>query len=403
MHDHAVTLSMDETRLGAAGGRAALLAVAVGVIGLAAGAVLAFRSHEAAERFFHAYLFSFCFCLSLSLGAMFFVLLQHVCRAGWSVVVRRLAEAVADNMLLLAVLALPIIGGMSHLYEWTHADVVARDHALHEKQPYLNSGFFVLRLAVYFIAWVVLARFYARSSIRQDAGGDPLLTLRMQRLSSPALFIFALTTTFASFDLLMSLDPHWYSTIFGVYYFAGSAVGFFALLAVMIFLLQRAGRLTHAITAEHLHDVGKLVFAFTVFWAYIAFSQYLLIWYANIPEETIWYLRRQSEGWAAVGLLLLFGHFVVPFLVLMARRPKRRPLVLAACTVWVLLMHALDLYWLVVPKVSPNSPVPHLVDLACLLGVGGLFTAATILRLGKQSLVPLGDPRLGESLAFENV
>jgi hypothetical protein len=199
------------------------------------------------------------------------------------------------------------------------------------------------------------------------------------------------------------MDPHWYSTMFGVYYFAGAAVGIFALLPIMAVLTQRSGRLTRAIHDEHYHDLGKQLFGYVVFWAYIAFSQYMLMWYGDIPEETSWYLRRQRNGWEVLSLLLLFGHFVLPFVALMSRVPKRRPKVLAAMGVWILLMHWADLHWLVMPELHPEGFAFHLMDVACLVGLGGLFAAVVLKRLSGRSLIPEKDPRLAESLAFENV
>jgi hypothetical protein len=328
-----VDISLEPRRLDDLGPAVIRVATVLGVIGLAAGVLLIFVTDEGRPRFFHAYLVSFCYFLSLALGALFFVALQHLTRSGWSVVVRRLAEGIAATLPVLAVLCIPVLLGMHDLYHWTHSDAVAGDSLLQWKQPYLNTPFFIVRVVVYFVVWTLLAWFFLTASVRQDATGDVRLTLRMQAASAPAMVLYAITVTFAAFDLLMSLDPHWYSTIFGVYYFAGSVVGFFALLALVVYLLQRAGRLTRAITIEHYHDLGKLIFAFVVFWAYIAFSQYLLIWYANIPEETVWYLRRQSGSWAAVSLVLLFAHFVVPFVALLSRVSKRRKSLLAAVAV----------------------------------------------------------------------
>jgi len=403
VRDTPANLTAEDHRLGDGAIHVARAGILVGAAGLAVSLIWGRSAEDLGHRFFHAYLVSFAFYLSLSLGGLFFVILQHLTRSGWSVVLRRPAESIASNLWLMAILALPLIPGIRHLYHWADADAVARDHLLHGKEPYLNVQFFLIRLAVCFVVWIALAAFFRRNSVRQDSTGDVGLTLRMQKWSAPAMLLYAVTATFAAFDLLMSLDPHWYSTIFGVYYFSGSVLGFFAMLALTVLLLQRAGRLAHAVTAEHYHDLGKLVFAFTVFWAYIAFSQYMLIWYANIPEETVWYLRRQNGEWAVVGLALLFGHFVVPFLVLMSRWQKRRPGVLAACCVWVLLMHLLDMYWLVIPQTSPTSARPSLVDITCFLGVGGLYVAGLALSLRRQALVPLRDPRLRESLAFENV
>jgi hypothetical protein len=389
--------------LGALGERVTKAAAAVGAAGVIASLALAALGGGGFKRFFFSYLLSFSYLLTLALGALFFVILQHLTRAGWSVVVRRWAESVAAVLPALAALAVPLVAfGLHDLYHWTHAEAVAADHLLQAKQPYLNVPFFVLRLAVYFSIWVLLSRFFLSRSLAQDKDGDPELTLQMERRAAPAMLLFALTATFAAFDLLMSLDPHWYSTMFGVYVFAGSVVSFIALLAVLVFAGQRAGLLRHAVTVEHYHDIGKLLFAFTVFWAYIAFSQYMLMWYANLPEETAWLLRRQTNGWGWIGMVLLVGHFALPFAALLSRAPKRRPRAVATVAAWVLLMHWFDLYWVVVPEVSRASAVPHLLDLTTLLGLSGLVVAFAAHRMRGRSLVPERDPRLAESLRFEN-
>jgi hypothetical protein len=391
----------EERRLGEGAERVWRVAAAVGAVLLAVSVVLALVG-GGAKRLAFAYLTSYAWALSLALGALFFVLLQHLTRAGWSVVVRRLAEGVAGTLPYWAAGAVPVLASMSLLYHWTHPDAVAADVLLQAKAPYLNVPFFIVRLAVYFAVWIWLVRFFAGRSRHQDESGDPAVSLLLQRRSAPAMIGFALTATFASFDLLMSLDPHWFSTIFGVYFFAGSIVGFVALLTVLALLLQRSGLLRRVITVEHYHDLGKLLFAFTVFWAYIAFSQYMLYWYAAIPEETGWLVRRQSHGWGVVGLVLLAGHFLLPFLVLLSRTPKRTPRLLGVVAVWMLLVHWVDLYWLAMPEASPERAVPQLVDLTVFAGVAALGVAFVVLSLRKGSLVPERDPRLAESLGFEN-
>jgi hypothetical protein len=392
----------EKRHLGVGGRRLWQLAGAVGLLALVAAAALGLSGTDHGRGFYFAYLVNFGWVLSLALGALFFVVLQHLTRAGWSVVVRRVAEAVAGTLPLVAVLLLPVLAGIHELYHWSHAEAVAADPLLQGKSSYLNVPFFVARCAVYFAAWWLTSRFYLARSVRQDASGDVGLTLAMQRRSAPAMLLFALTATFASIDLLMSLDPHWYSTIFGVYFFSGSVVSFISLLALAAWLLQRSGLMRHVVTIEHYHDLGKLMFAFTVFWAYIAFSQYMLYWYANIPEETGWFLRRQSGGWGWVGLLLIFGHFLVPFVLLLSRPPKRRPGVLAAVAAWILAMHWADLHWLVMPELRPNAPMPTPLELLLLVGVGGVWLAGVVFVMGRQSLVPERDPRLPESLSFEN-
>jgi hypothetical protein len=312
------------------------------------------------------------------------------------------SEALSATLPLLAVLSIPLLLGLKQLYPWAQPAVVAGQHVLQGKAAYLNVPFFVARWVVYLVAWIVMARFFFRKSLQQDCSGDPTLTVRMQRRAAPAMVVLGITLTFAAIDMLMSLDPAWYSTIFGVYYFAGCVVGIYALLTATVFTLQRSGFLRTAVTVEHYHDLGKLLFGFVIFWAYIGFSQYMLIWYANIPEETRWLAVRQENGWGWVGLLLVVGHFLLPFVALISRGPKRRPRILAAVAVWMLVMHWVDVYWLVVPAASPGSPVPHLVDLTLFVGLCSLFLAAAAFALRGRSLVPERDPRLEESLAFEN-
>jgi hypothetical protein len=224
----------------------------------------------------------------------------------------------------------------------------------------------------------------------------------MEAASTAGLILFAFTVTFFAFDYVMSLTPHWYSTIYGVYVFAGAILSFFAFLPILAYVVQGWGALRRAITTEHYHDLGKLVFAFTVFWAYIGFSQYMLMWYANLPEETVWYLARQTGGWTAVSIFLIFGHFLVPFLALMSRNVKRRLPLLLAGAGWMLLMHYVDVTWLVRPAHSPGAVPLSLMDLATFVGIGGVFCAALVRRLSAHALVPVKDPRLHESMSFEN-
>jgi hypothetical protein len=262
--------------------------------------------------------------------------------------------------------------------------------------------FFLMRAVFYFACWSFIALIYYRLSRAQDATGDPSVSARLRRLAGPAIIVLALTQTFASIDWIMSLTPQWYSTIFGVYFFAGSFVGFIALLSIVAVAMRRAGLLDTAISPEHLHDLGKFLFAFTAFWAYIAFSQFFLMWYANLPEETIWYKVRLEGSWKTVSLLLMAGHFGVPFFYLMGRDVKRNGWTLALGASWLLAMHFVDLYWQVMPTLHPEGVRPSALDLAALVTIGGCFVAAASWLMRRQALVPIRDPRLGESLTFEN-
>lgn len=380
--------------------RLPLVGGVAGAIGIIASIGLGLRDPE---QFFFSWLVAFVFFLSIALGGLFFVLTHFVTKAAWSVVVRRLAENVMGTLPLFIVLFIPILFGMKHLYHWTHPEAVAHDPLLQGKAAYLNTPFFLVRAGIYLASWALMSLWFVRRSVRQDRTGDVPTTLRMIRLSAPALFVFALTVSFAAIDWLMSLDPHWYSTIFGVYYFSGCLVGIFAFMALLAAALRRSGVLGGTVTTEHFHDLGKLLFAFTVFWAYIAFSQYLLIWYGNIPEETIFYLHRSEGSWQVLTAMLAWGHFGLPFLFFLPRGVKRRGGLLVGGAVWLLLMHLADLHWLVMPVLHEHGFEPTLLDLTTLLGVGGSFLAAIGWQLRRRALIPVRDPRLPESMLFENV
>jgi hypothetical protein len=379
--------------------RLPVIGAVLAVLGAAACAILGLADPR---QFFFSWLVSYLFFLSLALGALFFVLIQYAAQGSWGIVVRRIGETVFATMPLMAALFLPLVLGLRELYEWAAPGAVEHDPLLAWKAPYLNVPFFLIRAAVYFGCWSFIALLYYRLSRGQDATGNPAVSVRLRRLAGPSLIVLAVTTTFASFDWIMSLTPHWFSTIFGVYFFAGSFVGFIALLSVVAVAMRNAGLIETAISAEHLHDLGKFLFAFTAFWAYIAFSQFFLIWYANIPEETIWYKARLEGSWQAVSILLIVGHFAVPFFYLMGRAVKRRGATLAVGGAWLLAMHFVDLYWMVMPTLHPAGVSPSVLDVAAFVAVGGCFVAAAGWLLRRHALVPLGDPRLPESLAFEN-
>jgi hypothetical protein len=380
--------------------RLPVIGAACALLGAVACAILGAANPK---QFFFSWLVSFLFFVSLALGALFFVLIQYATQGGWGIVVRRIGETVFATVPVMAALFLPVLLGLHDLYEWSHAEAVADDALLRWKAPYLNVPFFLIRAALYFGCWSFIALLYYRGSRGQDATGDPAVSARLRRLAGPAIIVLALTQTFASVDWIMSLTPHWYSTIFGVYFFAGSFVGFIALLSVAAVAMRRAGLLDTVISAEHLHDLGKLLFAFTAFWAYIAFSQFFLIWYANLPEETIWYKARLEGSWMTVSLFIMAGHFGVPFFYLMGRAVKRKGWTLALGGTWLLAMHFVDLYWQVMPTLHPEGVRPSVLDLAAFFAVGGCLAAAAGWLMRRQALVPLRDPRLAESLAFENV
>jgi hypothetical protein len=379
--------------------RIPLVGVVSAVVGILGCAILGPANPK---QFFFSWLVSFLFFLSLALGALFFVLIQYAAQGGWGIVLRRIGETTFATIPVFAALILPVLLGLHDLYEWSHPEAVAEDALLRWKAPYLNVPFFLIRAALYFGLWSFIALTYYRGSRSQDVTGDPGVSARLRRLAGPAIIVLAVTQTFASVDWIMSLTPHWYSTMFGVYFFAGSFVGFIALLSVVAAAMRRAGLLDTVISVEHLHDVGKLLFGFTVFWTYIAFSQFFLIWYANLPEETTWYQARLEGSWMTVSVVLMVGHFIAPFFYLMGRPVKRNGTTLAVGGAWLLVMHFLDLYWQVMPTLHPEGVRPAVLDVAALLAIGGCFVAAATWLMRRQALVPLRDPRLSESLAFEN-
>ncbi len=354
------------------------------------------------DRFFHAYLTAFVFWTSLGLGALFFTMLHHLVGARWSVVVRRIAESIMMTLPYMAALLIPALLGMHSLYHWSHADAVAHDHALQAKSGYLNATFFIIRSVVYFGIWSYLAFRLYRLSLEQDKGDREEITAQMKKVSAYGMLLFAVTITYAAFDWLMSLDPHWYSTIFGVYFFAGGLLSFIALITLIILMLQRKGILVGTITVEHYHDLGKLMFAFVVFWTYIGFSQYFLIWYGNIPEETIWYLKRWEGSWQTVSMVILFGHFVLPFVALLFRATKRASAALWMLTIWILLMHWTDMYWLVYPSLLKEGASIGWIEPSAMLLVGGVFLWAFWQRFSRSPLVPVKDPKLEASIHHVN-
>ncbi|HBP21423.1 MAG TPA: hypothetical protein DEA08_27000 [Planctomycetes bacterium] len=424
---------------------------AMGVVGLLLCALFSLWNPT---RLAAAYLQGFCFLLSLTLGALFFVMVQHLTRAGWSVTVRRVAEILASNVLLMALLFIPLVPMIGYGYlqpkatypsllkkqeaaahhgaEAAHGGEAAHgaaaghgDHGgAHDsawktgphlpgvahatmdkaKKWWLSFWPLVCRMAIYFFIWISLSRFFLGKSVQQDESKDPAITNSMQRWAPLGVVLFGLTVCLAGFDLLMALDPYWYSTMFGVYFFAGGFLSFFATLNLTLFLLRSKGVAAEAITPEHYHDTGKFMFAFTVFWAYIGFSQYMLIWYGNIPEETGWFLIRQTGGWKWISALLILGHFVVPFFLVMSRWPKRQPALLALLSVYILGMHFLDMFWLVSPQKSPLGVVPvPLMDFFLLIFMIAIYAAFTIsVGMRGKNMIPTGDPRLIEAVHFHN-
>ena len=410
------------------------LAIGVAVVGLGGGAAIGYTGAFGtdAHHFWRAYLIAFLFGLTMCLGGLFFVFVQHLTRAGWSVAVRRPAEALAANLRWIWVLFLPfaalwMMGKANIVWIWADMETLKANNEaefliVEAKTAFLNPTFFWIRACVYFVVWAALSHFFLTNSVRQDESGDRAISSRMQKFSAPTAILFGLTITFAAFDWIMSLSPAWFSTMFGVYFFCGCATAGFAMMILITVRLTQVGALKGIVSREHFQDMGKLMWAFgIVFWAYIGFSQYMLIWYANRPEETGWFLARQIGGWGFFSFALLFGHFVLPFVGLLSKWMKRAPLILSIGAVWMLCFHYVDLYWLIMPEIPSDldtfakyadmsakyadtqTHFGNPVNFLLALGVAGTVIAGTISTLSRVALVPKQDPRLAESIRFENM
>lgn len=363
------------------------------------------------KQFYHSYLFGYVFALDIALGALFWVLIHHVSDAGWSVGLRRVFENMTRALLPLVVLFLPIMmgiytGNLHQWYEFIHKDPsTLHGHEVHiqeVKQIYFATPFLLFRLTLYFSVWVGYSVRMRRWSSEQDTFGGAAHTRKMQRLAPSGVLLLALTSTFFAFDFLMSLQYTWFSTIFGVYFWTGAIRGSLATCVLVVLGLRRAGYLQNTITIEHLHDVAKIMFGFTIFWAYIAFSQYFLIWYGNMPEETQFYLLRRNGAWYPMSILLPILYFVVPFFMLLPRSHKRCGRWLAFIAGWVLVMHAYDLYWQIMPVLHTDTIHFHYLDVAAPVGMFGLLLLCTMWGFQRLPLIPIRDARLNETIGYQN-
>ena len=374
-------------------GRGALYA------GVAALALCAAGAAIDVDQFFRSWLTAFVFWAGIPLGCLAILMIQHVTGGVWGAVIRRGLEAGARTIPWMALAFLPLVFGMKSLYPWARPEVVAADALLRHKAPYLNVTFFLIRAAFYFAVWWLLAWRLSRMSQEQDRGGGAGLVRRMVLFSSGGLLAFVLTMTFASVDWVMSLEPRWVSTIYGPLLMAGQAVAAFCFAILVTVRVSRArdaeGRdLAAALTPDVLHDLGKLLFAFVMVWAYFALSQFLIIWSANLPEEIPWYLRRLEGGWQWVGLAVILLHFGVPFGLLLMRRVKRSADRLVRVLLLVLVMRVVDTWWMVAPAFGGGTVRLHWMDPLALIGMGGLFVHLFQRQLARMPLLPLNDPQI---------
>lgn len=368
-------------------------ALIAGVAGLALTAVGFFLSPD---QFFRSYLLGFLYWFGIALGSMAILMIHHIAGGAWGAVIRRLLESSIGTIPLLAVLFIPVALGIHHLYEWSHADVVANDPILQSKAAYLNVPFFLARAVLYFVIWGVVAALLRRWSVEQDSDTDPKIVLRMELMSRGGLVIYGLTVTFAVVDWVMSLEPHWFSTVFGLLVMGGQGLAAFAFCVPLAVLLSRRETVGRVFGPSQYHDLGNMMLAFTMIWAYLSFSQLIIIWSGNLPEETTWYFTRSQGGWKIVGYSLLFLHFAVPFAVLLQRKIKRAGSKLAIVALWLLFMRFVDLYWLVAPSLHPQNALPSWLDFTAVIGIGGVWLWFFVGRLAQNPVLALNDPSLPE-------
>lgn len=349
-------------------------------------------------RAWHGYLVGYFYFTTVAIGGLFFAAVQHMTSAGWSVNIRRLVEALTAFLPMAAVGGILLIVAGPQLYSWLRPEVVAEDALIQHKTPYLNLTFFAIRMVLFLGLWLWFGKIIVGRSLEQDKTGDESITHRMMKPSVIFMLVFALSYSLFSVDTLMSLEPHWFSTIFGVYCFAGLFQSTMACTILLAVYFMKKGQLKGFVDENHLHDLGKFLFAFTVFWAYIAFSQYMLIWYANLPEETIFFIPRSHGSWMWVSIALILFKFIVPFFALLPRWAKRTPAHLVAVSVLILIMQYVDIYWLVFPNFNHDETVFSFSEVLIFLGFAGLFLFSVTRFLSKNSIVPYRDPRIQESL-----
>jgi hypothetical protein len=379
-----------EVSSGAKTGFAALAAIGVAtfIFGLMT------DPHRAWAAFVHEHFYFMC----LGLGGAFFAAIQWLTGAMWSAPIRRLSEAFTAYLPFALVTVIVLYFGIHHTYIWSHAEHVKGDIVLEGKSGYLSPTFFIIRQIVAVLVWIYFARKLVGNSIAQDASGDFSFTLRNRKLAPAFLALFGVTFTMVAFDELMSLDPHWFSTMFGVYCFAGLFYANLASTCLLVLYLRGKGKLTGIVNDNHLHDLGKFMFAFTVFWAYIGFSQFMLIWYANLPEETSYFAHRMADGWFWVSAFLLIGKFMTPFFLLLPRDAKRSPKMLAVVGCWMLFAQWMDVLWMVQPEFFRDGPHIGIIEIGMFLGFAGIFLGLVTRFIAKNNIVAIGDPRLAESV-----
>ena len=364
----------------------------VGLVGLTISVIGAFFN---LEQFWQSYLLAYIFWLQFGLGCLAMVMLHHLVGGRWSFIIRRLMEAGAMTLPLLAALFIPLLFGLTWLYSWTDSEYIAQNELLQHKSVYLNIPFFLIRAALYLIVWGGLAYLLNRWSLKQDQTDDANLTTRMRRLSGVGIIIYMLTATFAAYDWMMSLEPEWFSSIYGLLFIAGQALAALALAIIGLSLLVRH-QAASSDWVDYFNDLGNFLLGFVMIWAYVSFSQFLVIWSANLPEEAVWYYRRSQGGWQWLGVLLIAFHFALPFLLLLSRLVKRKVQLLTIVAALIIVARLADLYWLIMPAFYPNQIHAHWMDLTLIITIGGGWLALFFRQVASKPLLPLNDPQFQE-------
>ena len=367
-------------------------ALGVGIIGVGLCILQFFLNRPA---FFQSWLFAYLYWNGLVLGCTGILLLHNVVGGNWGVVIKRFAEAAAKTAPITFVGVIPILLGVHYLYIWSDPNYVAHHESVRLKQAYLNVPFWSGRAVLYFVIVAICAFYLSGLGAEQDRTGDPGVLIRMRRFSAPMLILFTLAGTFAFFDWIMSIEPEWYSTMYGAMFLVGQMLESFAFCIILLYLFSQWKPFAGLIKIQHYHDIGNLVLAFTMLWAYTSFAQFLIIWAGNLPEEIPWYLRRFSGGWGAIAFVIGVFHFCVPFFLLLMRFIKKNPKLLFQLCVYMMLVRLLDIYWISIPGLRPRGYVFYWSDVVAVFGLGGIWLWFFLWRLKGRPLLPLKDPRLG--------
>jgi hypothetical protein len=371
-----------------------------GMIAGVLGVVLAVAGFfmSGADRFYQAYLVAYTFWMGVVLGSLALLMVQHLSGGAWGVVLRRPFEAAVRTIPFMAGLFIPIVLGMHSLYEWSHEGITATDPVIAAKALYLNTPFFLARQVAYFVIWGTIGYLLTTWSAEHDRTGDPALLDKMARLSGGGLVVYFLTVTFAMVDWTMSVNPHWFSTIWGLLYIGGQGLSAFAFGICVLVLLSQTAPLNKVLTTHHFHDLGKFLFAFLMLWAYLSFSQFLIIWSANIPEEIPHYLNRWENSWKYLSIFIIVGHFIVPYALLLSRDLKKNAGKLRVIATWILFARVADYYWHVAPELHKDGLTISLLDVALPLALGGIFISLFVSQLSGRALLPVNDPGLEKAL-----